>query len=211
MKFILFLIISINLYCNNKLMTTSEIINKYHNIKGLNKKLDLKIFIRAMNGYIKISKREKDILTIIDYSKPSLEKRFFVIDLKREKLLYLTYVMHGKNSGDNYTNKFSNIINSYKSSPGFYETLNSYEGQYGYSLRINGLEKNINDNAMKRNIVIHGSKYASPLPNTLMLSKSLGCPAIPQKLSKSIINTIKNGSIIYIHTNKEEYLNITKI
>lgn len=206
-----FFIISLNIYCENNLIPIKQIISKYYNIKGLNEELSLNTFIRAINGYAKIPKKEKDILTIIDYSKPSLEKRFYVIDLKKEKLLYSTYVMHGKNSGDNYTNEFSNKINSYKSSPGFYKTLNSYEGKYGYSLRIDGLEKNINDNAIKRNIVIHGSKYASPLPNTTMLSKSLGCPAIPKELSKSIINTIKNGTILYIHTDKHEYLNTTKI
>lgn len=208
-KLILFFVISLNIFCNNKL-NLKQTINKYYDL-GLNNEISLTTFIRAIDGYKKLQSKKNNILTIIDYSKPSLEKRFYVIDIKKNKILYSTYVMHGKNSGDNYTLDFSNTINSNKSSPGFYKTLNSYEGQYGYSLRIKGLEENINDNALKRNIVIHGSKYALPLPNTTMLSKSLGCPAIPKELCKPIIDTIKNGSILYIHTNKQEYLKNTKI
>ncbi|MGL4510065.1 murein L,D-transpeptidase catalytic domain family protein [Cetobacterium sp.] len=178
----------------------------YHEL-GLEDEIDYKTFYYAIKGFDSvINKKRKDIITIVDFSKPSLEKRGYVIDLKNRKILYSTYVMHGKNSGDNYTDSFSNIINSFQSSPGFYLTENSYIGQYGYSLRLNGLEKGINDKAKERAIVMHGSKYAKPIKGAPMLSKTLGCPAVPLELVKPIIDNIKNGSILYIHTNQKKYI-----
>lgn len=201
-------LISLNTF-SSEISDKNKIIEKYQKM-NLEKEIELKTFFRAINGYEKINDKKTNILTIIDYSKPSLEKRFYVMDLEKEKVLYSTYVMHGKNSGDNYTTEFSNILNSYKSSPGFYKTSNAYYGQFGYALRLNGLEEGINDNAFKRAIVLHGSKYAYPIPRTTMLSKSLGCPAIPIELVKPVINKIKDGSVLYIHTNQTEYLSNSK-
>lgn len=174
---------------------------------GLNDKLDFKVFNTAMEGYNKIDTRKKDLLTIIDFSKPSTEERFFIIDLAKEKVLVSSVVSHGKNSGSNLATSFSNTINSYKSSLGFFLTENTYMGKNGYSLVLDGLEKNINDNAKKRHIVIHGASYANPsfAKSQGRLGRSLGCPALPKNISKYAIDLIKGGSVIYSYANNPTY------
>ena len=110
-------------------------------------------FRQAVAGYNRIKEKNKPILTLIDFSKPSTEKRFFVFDMEKKKLLYSSVVAHGRNSGENYATSFSNQYGSYKSSLGFYLTENTYQGGNGYSLILNGLEKGINDKAKARSIV----------------------------------------------------------
>ena len=139
-----------------------------------------KAFRQAVIGYYKIENRRKDILTLIDFSRPSTEKRLFVIDMKQRKLLFSSVVSHGKNSGDNYATSFSNEYGSYKSSLGFYLTESTYQGKNGYSLILNGLEKGINDRARERSIVMHGAAYADPSVAIRggRLGRSFGCPAV---------------------------------
>lgn len=188
-----------NLQISN--FSTDKNIQKLYKELQLETKLDYKAFKYGYLGFNNIEK-EKSILTIVDFSKPSTEERFFVIDLLNKKVLYETYVSHGRNSGNNYATHFSNSLNSYMSSPGFYTTENTYNGGNGYSLRLNGLEKGINDRAKERAIVIHGASYANPstIAQGGRLGRSLGCPALPTKVSKPIIDTIKNGSVVYIYS-----------
>ena len=192
------------------LMTNDSILKTYNELK-LKSKMDYTVFYNAIIGLKKISNIKNDIITIVDFSKSSVKERFFVIDLKKKKVLYSTYVMHGKNSGGAIPTSFSNILDSNKSSPGFYKTDITYNGSNGYSLRLDGLEKGINDRARERAIVIHGSDYAIPSKGATMLSKSLGCPAIPREISKEVINIIKDGRLLYIHTNSQDYLSKTTI
>lgn len=170
-------------------------------------------FQQAYEGYNKILQKSKEVLTIIDFTKPSTQERLYVIDMNRKKLLYTSYVSHGKNSGENYATSFSNIVGSHKSSLGFYLTENTYSGKSGYSLVLNGLEKGINDKAKERAIVIHGADYSNPefITSNGRLGRSQGCPALPQKVSKSIINAIKDGSLLYIYANDKNYVAQTKI
>lgn len=165
-------------------------------------------FRQAVTGYQKINLKRKPIMTLIDFSKPSTEKRLYVLDMKNKRLLYSSVVSHGKNSGENYATSFSNKNGSYKSSLGFYLTENTYQGHNGYSLVLNGLEKGINDQAKRRAIVIHGAAYANPniTASAGRLGRSLGCPALPQKLAKPIIDTIKEGSVLFIYANNKDYL-----
>lgn len=165
-------------------------------------------FEQAISGYNKIEVKNKDIITLIDFTKPSTEERFYVLDLKQKKLLYSSVVSHGKNSGLNYATSFSNENGSYKSSLGFYVTGNTYQGKNGYSLVLDGLEKGINDQAKKRAIVIHGATYSNPTVamSSGRLGRSFGCPALPESLCKPIINAIKGGSLLYIYANDENYL-----
>ncbi|MDR1755672.1 MAG: murein L,D-transpeptidase catalytic domain family protein [Culturomica sp.] len=158
-------------------------------------------FHQAMEGYRRIPGRKKEVLTIIDYSKPSDRKRLFVLDLKKRELVYASYVAHGRNSGNRYATSFSNVNGSYKSSLGFYKTENTYRGKNGYSLVLDGLEKGINDHAKERAIVIHGADYADPavLKSTGRLGRSLGCPALPREVNREIIDYIKEGSLLYIY------------
>ena len=128
----------------------------------LDQEISFKVFNIAITGYHQINNLNKrSIISIIDFSKPSTEKRFFVIDLENKKLIYKCFVAHGKNSGENYPKSFSNKPESLKSSLGFFLTAETFSGDHGYSLRLNGLEKGINDNARVREIVIHGAEYVS--------------------------------------------------
>jgi hypothetical protein len=175
---------------------------------GLEGIVSLDLFKIAMFGYNQIDLiKEKKILTIIDYTKPSTEKRFFVINLERKVLLYHCFVAHGKNSGENYTKNFSNQSLSLESCLGFFITAETYFGKNGYSLRLDGIENGINDNARKRSIVIHGADYVSQefLNKHGRLGRSWGCPAIPIDLSKEIIDSIANGSCLFIYGNDDEY------
>ncbi len=183
-------------------------IHKLYDEIGLSKIVNYDAFEQAVAGYSKIEGRKKDILTLIDFTKPSTEKRLYVVDIKNKKLLFVSYVSHGRNSGNNYATSFSNKNGSYKSSLGFYLTENTYQGKNGYSLILNGLEKNINDKARERAIVIHGAPYANPsvIKSAGRLGRSLGCPALPEAMSKPIIDTIKGGSLLYIYANNTDYL-----
>nr|WP_232321920.1 murein L,D-transpeptidase catalytic domain family protein [Photobacterium jeanii] len=163
--------------------------------------MDYQLFKNGYIEYDKTKNKKKSILTIIDYSKPSTEKRFFVIDIKNSKLLYHTYVTHGVNSGGKMANRFSNVVNSKQTSLGTFLTDTTYYGGNGYSLKLDGLTKGINDNARRRYIVVHGADYATEsfIRRNGYLGRSWGCPALPKKESRAIINTIKGGSVIYAH------------
>lgn len=165
-------------------------------------------FEQAIAGYNKIEEKSKEILTLVDFSKPSTEERFYVFDMRHKKLLFSSLVSHGKNSGGNYATSFSNENGSLKSSLGFFLTENTYQGKNGYSLVLNGLEKGINDRAKERAIVIHGAAYSNPsvIASSGRLGRSFGCPELPQAVSKPIINTIKGGSLLFIYANNQNYL-----
>ncbi len=145
--------------------------------------------------------RNRRYLTVIDYSKPSHVKRMLVIDMKRGKVERFL-VSHGKNSGWAYATTFSNRLESCQSSRGFFITGKEYYGKHGIALQLHGLEKGVNDNALRRGIVMHGANYVSArsvMLNGGRLGRSLGCPAIPAEVAKSVINRIKGGSLVYIH------------
>lgn len=151
---------------------------------------------------------KKPVLTVIDYSLPSSKKRMWVFDVTHDQLLYKTYVAHGKNSGDLYAKKFSNIHQSKASSLGTYVTKGSYIGGKGFSLNLQGLEPGINNNALSRRVVIHGAWYVKPefIQAHGRAGRSWGCPAVSPKLAKPIINTIKNGSIVFAYYPDKNYL-----
>ncbi|MEO7307932.1 MAG: murein L,D-transpeptidase catalytic domain family protein [Ferruginibacter sp.] len=154
-----------------------------------------------------------NIISIVDFSLPSSKKRLFVIDLDQVKVLFNTYVAHGSKSGAAMATEFSNIPESNKSSLGFYETLQTYSGGHGYSLKLQGLERGINDNANSRAIVIHPAAYVDEalIRSQGYIGRSWGCPALPEKLSKPIINTIKGGTCLFLYSPDKNYLNKSKI
>lgn len=175
------------------------------NIKG---KLDYSIFQKAYLGYVQISNKNPGVLVIIDYTKPSNEERFYVLDLNKKQLVYSTRVAHSKNSGLEIPLEFSDDPNSYQSSLGFFLTLGEYNGAYGYSLRLKGLEENINANAESRAIVIHGGDIVNDeyIKKFGFAGRSLGCPVLPTALTKEIVNYIKHGRVLFIYGNDEEYI-----
>ena len=171
-------------------------------------KINYPIFQKAYLGYVQISNKNPGVLVIIDYSKPSNQERFYVLDLNKKKLVYSTRVAHSKNSGLEIPLQFSDDPNSYQSSLGFFVTLGEYNGAYGYSLRLKGLEENINANAEDRAIVIHGGDIVEDeyIKKFGFAGRSLGCPVLPHSLTREIIDFIKHGRVLFIYGNDEEYV-----
>lgn len=179
--------------------------------------LSEKAFQYAVKGYDYLKEKGKiineNIISIVDFTKPSYVKRLFVIDLQHCKILFNTYVAHGQGSGKEFANRFSNIPESYQSSLGFYLTSDTYTGKNGFSMHLEGIEKGINDKADERAIVMHGAPYVSETYIRSMgyLGRSWGCPAVPEKLNKPIIEKIKNGSCLFIYSNNKKYFSNSKI
>lgn len=170
--------------------------------------LNIALYNKVFKAYESLNDSDLNIFAIIDYTKPSTEERFFIIDAEKKVILKKLLVAHGKNSGDNFATNFSNQNGSLKSSPGFFRTGDTYNGKHGYSLRLYGLETGFNDHAYERAIVIHGADYVNKrfIEKHKRLGRSWGCPAISMDCSKSVIDLIKHGAVIYIHTNDEKYL-----
>jgi hypothetical protein len=192
---------------------SEDICRKIFESCGLEKKLNYVIFRRAYLGMDALCAPRTDILTIIDFTKPGCDKRFYVIDLVNRKLLYMTLVAHGKNSGEQYCSRVSNKPKSLQSSPGFFLTAETYSGRQGYSLRLDGMEPGLNDLARSRAIVIHGADYVAQhyVDDVGYIGRSFGCPALPIELNQKIIDLIKGGTCLYIHTNDKNYENFTTI
>ncbi len=174
-------------------------------------------FDYAWKGYEYLLNHKKisrsNYLTICDFSQSSLKKRLYIIDIENNKLVTQTYVAHGRNSGGEYANRFSNQPESLQSSLGFYVTASTYIGKHGLSLKIDGVEPGINDKAMMRTIVIHGADYVSAGRAAAggYMGRSWGCPAVPKQEANSIISTIKNGTCLFIYHPEKEYLLGSKI
>jgi hypothetical protein len=187
-------------------------VNELYEQCGLASIVDPEAFRNAMVGYINLSQEKpfanRSVITIVDFNKPSTEKRLYVIDLASKKLLFHTYAAHGKNTGDNMAEKFSNTMNSNQSSLGFYETAETYTGKQGFSLRLNGRESGINNNALNRGIVVHGANYVSEsfIKANGRLGRSQGCPALPVELNEKVIDAIKGGSCLYINKKDSNYM-----
>lgn len=175
--------------------------------------IDFNVFEKAITGYKKINPEKREIITLVDFTKPSTEKRFYVLDLEHKKLLLSSHVSHGRNSGENFATSFSNQNGSHKSSLGFYITENTYQGSNGYSLILKGLEEGINDKAKERAIVIHGAAYSDPSVATSSgrLGRSFGCPALPKAVNKQAIDLIKGGSLLFIYADDQNYLSKSRI
>lgn len=179
--------------------------------------LGRRAFDYAMVGHRYLESKEmlknKRILSIVDFSLPSNKKRLFILDLKEYKLLFVTYVAHGKNSGVDFAFYFSNDPESNKSSVGFYTTLTTYSGVHGYSLRLDGFEKGFNDNAQQRDIVIHNADYVGEniIRSQGYLGRSLGCPTLAPEIYKKVIDKIKNGSCLFIYGNDSKYIMNSKV
>lgn len=149
-----------------------------------------------------------DRLAIIDYSLPSTQPRLWVFDLNKGRLLYRELVAHGRNSGDNYPQSFSNSMGSLQSSLGLFRTLDTYSGSNGYSLRMDGLEAGFNDNARERAIVMHGAPYVNPdlAHKQGRLGRSWGCPALRSGIARQVIDTLKGGQFIFSYYPDQRWL-----
>ncbi|MFD2247318.1 murein L,D-transpeptidase catalytic domain family protein [Pontibacter ruber] len=173
--------------------------------------LRFEVFDKALTGYYNLKREgrlsDKQVLTIVDFTKSSTNKRLWVLDLENKKVLHNTYVAHGRNSGEEFAESFSNDDKSYMSSIGFYVTQDTYQGKHGLSLRLDGLDEAFNTNARDRCVVMHGAEYASEafIKQTGRLGRSLGCPALPMKEHKEIIKSVLGRTTLYIHAANDAY------
>jgi hypothetical protein len=179
--------------------------------------LTKKAFEYALKGYYYLLEHhwlnKTNILSICDLSQSSRNRRLYVLDLEQKKILVNTYVAHGRNSGKEFASTFSNNPSSHKSSLGFYVTQGTYYGNNGLSLKIRGMERGFNDHAGGRNIVVHGSQYVGPdfLEMNQFCGRSYGCPAIPADESETVIDLIKEGSVLFIYHPTKRYISKSKI
>lgn len=169
-------------------------------------------FAAAYKGYLNLKEEaklndEKQVLSVCDFNLPSSSKRLWIIDLSTGKILFNTYVAHGMESGGDYATSFSNGMDSHKSSLGFYVTGDTYNGDHGTSLRLNGMDNGYNSAALARGVVIHGARYVCDnyITGNMRLGRSWGCPAVPDDMKEPIINTIKGGTCFFIYHNDKKY------
>jgi hypothetical protein len=179
--------------------------------------LSAEAYHKAVSGFLSLvlsgDIRNPGVLSIIDFSKPSTQKRLFVLDMYSGTLVFNSLVAHGRNSGVLVATRFSNRTNSFMSSIGFYLTGEPFNGQHGYSLRLEGKEKGWNDNAFHRSIIMHPAGYVSEdhIQKWGYLGRSEGCPAIPQALDRDIIDSIRGGSCLFIYSPDIRYLHRSRL
>ena len=152
--------------------------------------------------------KRRDLITVIDYSLPSSQPRLFVFDLAAGKLLFRELVAHGKNSGGDRTEHFSNSPGSLATSLGLFVTADTYIGGNGYSLRLKGLEEGVNDMAWDRAIVMHGAQYVSRAAIKALgrLGRSWGCPAVRTSIARKLIDTVRGGSPVFAYYPERRWL-----
>ena len=195
-----------------KLMNFDQVaLNLYDEMDLQDAGLRFEVFDKALVGYYNLKHEgklsDKPVITVVDFTKSSREKRLWVIDLQKKEVLHNTYVAHGRNSGEEFAQNFSNENESFMSSIGFYVTEGTYFGKHGLSLKLNGMDEEFNTNAMDRCIVMHGAEYASEefIAQTGRLGRSLGCPALPMDEHEEIINDVVGKTALYVHAANDKY------
>ncbi|HLA55263.1 MAG TPA: murein L,D-transpeptidase catalytic domain family protein [Flavobacterium sp.] len=183
-------------------MKAESIYNNLHSNNLAMPKSDC--FKKALEGFYLLKEKgliKRDILTLVDFSLSANTKRMWVIDLASNTILFNSLVAHGRNTGNEFADTFSNTADSFKSSLGFYATGETYNGKHGMSLKLDGLEKGVNDHARSRGVVVHGADYVSEsfINAHHRLGRSQGCPALPIELTAGIINAIKDKSCLFIY------------
>jgi hypothetical protein len=170
----------------------------------------------AYEGYLNLVERgavnNTNVLTVCDFSQSSKKKRMYIIDVKNFKVLLNTYVAHGKNSGLDMAQRFSNKMESLQSSLGFYVTKSTYHGKHGLSLKLDGQEQGYNDKAEARAVVVHGAEYIGDQRlGSGYMGRSFGCPAVPQQQAAKVINYIKGGTCLFIYHPSANYLKSSRL
>ena len=199
-----------------KSLSASDQLYQKINFAGKNT-LSQTVFEKAFLGFNNLKKagrisEETKFLTVCDFSLSSNLKRLWVIDTENGTVAFNSLVAHGKNTGEEFATHFSNTESSLQSSMGFYITDATYEGENGYSLRLLGMDKGYNDNALQRAVVMHGADYVSEefAAQHKRIGRSWGCPAVPRALAAPIINTIKGKNVLFIYYPDQNYLNASQ-
>jgi hypothetical protein len=204
------------LHASSAVKTVERTVARHDFAAGSTGSIDLDVFDLALNATscaIRADAVERPrTLTVIDYSKPSTEKRLWVFDLATRSLLYEELVAHGQGSGGNRSTLFSNEPDSHQSSLGLFVTDEAYDGKNGYSLRLDGLDAGINDRARERAIVIHGAPYVSDgfIHEHGRLGRSWGCPALRTDAAREIIDRIKGGGVVFAYYPDDDLMKSSK-
>lgn len=184
----------------------------YQNADLQSSGLDSLVFKKAVTGYYNLKQANKlnagsCVLTIVDLAKSSCTRRLWIVDLQKQKLVLNTWVAHGQNSGGDMASHFSNNVDSFQSSLGFYITNNVYIGKHGRSLRLEGMDQGFNDRAGERDIVLHAAPYvcSAAIRDMGRLGRSQGCPAVAPEVADRIIDTIKDKNVLFINGNDDKY------
>lgn len=189
----------------------SQYVTEVYQAAGLSKAgLSENVFKKAVVGYYNLKRNNqlaKSLITIVDFTKSSTQKRLWIVDLENKKILFNTLVAHGQGSGDDLPTKFSNTNESHQSSLGFYVTEQTYQGKHGLSLKLNGVDAGYNDKALERAVVMHAADYVSEdfIKTHGRLGRSFGCPALPPAVTRSIIDTVKGKSLLFINGPESSY------
>jgi hypothetical protein len=201
---------------SNSATNNAEELYTQINFENINR-LNQEVFYKAFLGFENLKKAGKldensHLLTVCDFSLSANQKRLWVIDLTEKKVVFNSLVAHGKNTGEEFAEKFSNTESSLQSSLGFYITDETYDGSNGYSLKLLGMDETYNDAAFERAIVMHGADYVSEnfIKKEKRLGRSWGCPAVPKELAEPIINTIKGKNCLFIYFPDAQYLSSSK-
>ena len=179
--------------------------------------LNEEVFIRAFKGFVFLNQTNEvtnnRYLTVIDYTLSSKKRRMWILDMTDKEVVMNELVAHGKNSGDEFATSFSNRIQSKQSSLGFFITGETYNGKHKYSLKLRGLETGYNTNAFARGLVIHGATYVDEryLEAGQRIGRSFGCPAVATDVNKSLVDLVKGGSCLFVHSEDNRYLQQSKV
>lgn len=177
----------------------SELLNALHRAAPQLEQRALQEALWALRCAEREGANEGRRLAVIDYSRSSLERRLWVFDLARGRLLQREFVAHGRQSGESFAEHFSNLPGSNQSSLGLFRGAESYKGRHGHSLRLDGLEPGFNDHARARALVIHGADYVAPTwaQKYGRMGRSLGCPAVQQEVIGVLVDQLKDGQYLF--------------
>ncbi len=181
---------------------------KPRTVHSMPRPLVMDLATRAYGCAKRRSEIHRPVLTVIDYSLPSIEPRLWVIDMRNQRVILNELVAHGRNSGHYFASRFSNVPGSLQSSLGLFRAEEAYRGKHGYSLRMAGLEAGVNDNARDRAIVLHGADYVSRsfISQHGRLGRSWGCPAVRSEVSREVIDLVKDGGAVFAYYPDEDWL-----
>jgi hypothetical protein len=204
--------ISSNRTFSAKELLEKYITNIYESAHLQESGLAINVFKKAVTGFINLKVSNKlpqtsSILTVVDFTKSSREKRMWIVDVINKELILNTWVAHGNGSGYDMATRFSDRNRSHESSLGFYVTDEVYYGKHGRSLRLDGMDPGFNANARAREIVVHAAYYVgqSIIEQQGRLGRSEGCTAVSPEVVEQVINTIKDKTVLFINGNSNDY------
>ena len=179
----------------------AEALELYHDA-GLAGEVASEVFVKA---YARVSgMAPARMLAIADMTQPSTAKRLYIIDLGRKTLMLRTWVAHGQGTGELMARNFSNSHGSHQTSLGLYRVgAEIVSPKHGPALLLHGMDKGTNDQALAREVIMHGADYvsASFIAQHGRLGRSWGCPAVSRDHMAKMIELLADGGLLYVHGN----------